>query len=249
VKNRGTTLIELVIVLAVVGVAGTWAFKPEWLPGTAARRAKKSQEATQQVQSATQRVDDATRHQVEEMSAGLTAIGKANDQAPESPSKDFISLEVPYLIGLSPFKASAAALLNAERRRAAVMEGERDEARRLYQQAYNRAEQLERERNQAVAALARANEARREIDQQYAEIAAAEHARTTQLMGAAVIIILVGAAYLWLRFHSVSLSSVGKMAADIRGGRNPLDAIDAYVDDRLHETVRHHAKLAQDVKG
>lgn len=245
-NRRGA--IETVLLLVLAGLGLFAAARPELIPGTAAHRAKRSAQATQAVSSATQRVADAHQRQGEEVSAGLTSIGRANEAAPSSPAKDFIAQEVPFLLGVSPYKASPAALVAAEQRRAAVMQGERDEARRLYAQAYDRADQLQRERDAATAALARAQRERQRVDQELAEAAAAEHARSLQLAGALLAAGAVAAAFFWLRFHSISLPAMGRIVADVRAGESPLQVFDRYIDHRLHPKVRSAAKLATEPK-
>jgi hypothetical protein len=225
-KARAFTGIEVLIVLAVIGAA-TFAIKPSLFPG-ASRRAAQSTQATAAVEAA-------TTAQGATVAAGLTQIGTANTAAPSSPSRDFVSREVPYLLSMLP-APGAQALLEAEKRRVAVMEGRAEEARRLYESAAARAEQLQRERDAALAA-------RHAADLALEQAAAAEHARTMQAAGAAVLALLFLAGWVWLKFHSVGIGHLGQLAADLKTpGVNPLAALDAIVDHRLHDKVKRAAK-------
>lgn len=244
IHRSGVALLTVLIYVAVAGIAGVWALKPDLLPGTAAHRAKKSTQATQRVEAATDKADAAIKAQVEEVAAGLTKIGEANATAPESPARDFIGMEVPFLLGVSPYKASPQALIAAERRRAAVMEGERDEARRLYQKEAERTEQLQRDRDRALALLATARLERERIDGELREAVAAEHVRTMQFIGAAVVAVLALAAWGYARLYSITPRSLGAIAADVRSGVNPIHALDTHLAPWLHSVVHREARLA-----
>jgi hypothetical protein len=117
------------------------------------------------------------------------------------------------------------------------MEGRLDEARRLYDASAKQAERLQRERDEALAA-------RRSADLALEQAAAAEHARTVQAMVAALVALLAGAAWLYARFYSISPSSLGKVTADIRGGANPIAALDTHLAPWLHARVRRASQLA-----
>lgn len=224
-RNSGEAVIIVLVALSLLGL-GTWMVKPSWFPG-ASKRAASSTAATAALVAAT----DA---QGASAAAGVATIGKANAEAPASPSKDFITREVPAVLSKLP-PPDPIALLEAEKRRSAVMEGRADEARRLYETEAKRSERLQAERDEALAA-------RRDADLAMEKAAAAEHARTMQLMGALALLLVAGAVVVWIKRGSVGVQKLGKMAADIRAGENPLTVLDRYVDERLHAKVQRVAK-------
>ena len=135
-SRRAFTGLEVMAVVALIG-ALTWAVAPQLFPG-ASKRAKASGKATAAVEQTTAAVDKATEAQGGAVAAGLTQIGTANASGPASPSRDFVSREVPHLLSMLP-PPSPADLLAAESRRLAVMEGRVKEARDLYETAAARA--------------------------------------------------------------------------------------------------------------
>jgi len=226
-KTRGLTGIEVLIALAILG-AGAWFVKPSLFPG-ASKRAANSTQATAQL-------EQATNAQGASAAASVAKIGEANAAAPASPARDFIAREIPVALARLP-TPDAIALIEAEKRRAAVMEGRLDEARRLYEASAKQAEKLQRERDEALAA-------RRSADLALEQAAAAEHARTVQAIVAAGIALLAASAWLYARFYSISPATLGKVAADIRGGANPIAALDTHLAPWLHAKVRREAQLA-----
>jgi type II secretory pathway pseudopilin PulG len=224
---KAMTGIEVLAVLALIGVV-TWLVKPSLLPG-ASRNAAQSTTATARVE-ATTHAQDATA------AASVVKIGEANATAPASPAKDFISQEVPVALASLP-APDPIALLAAEKRRSAVMEGRADEARKLYETAAKHAAQLQTERDNALAE-------RRAVDLKLETAAAAEHARTVQFMGAAVIALLFAAAWLYAKIYGIHPEDAGRIIASIRGGQDPIQAFDTYLAPRLHKAVRTAAKLA-----
>lgn len=240
---KAFALIEVLLVMAVVAVAGTWAVKPDLIPGTEAHRAKQAAKATQAVNDATAKVDTATQKQGSAVAASVTKISEANANAPASPSRDFIASESSLALSMLP-APDAINLAEAERRRAAVMQGERDEARRLYELASKKADQLQQERDEALRRRDLAVLDRQHIDQQYAELAAAEHARTMQAIGfgsvSVVALLIIG----YLKLYGIGPSTLGKMVADIRGGADPIQTFDTHLAPWLHTHVSTAAKLA-----
>jgi len=241
-SRRAFTGLEVMAVVALIG-ALTWAVAPQLFPG-ASKRAKASGNATAAVEQTTAAVDKATEAQGGAVAAGLTQIGTANASGPASPSRDFVSREVPHLLSMLP-APSPADLLAAESRRLAVMEGRVKEARELYETAAARGAALQSERDAALAARDAAQAARREVDGKLVAAAAAEHARTVQAIGAVSLAVVLGAGWLWLKFHSVGIAGLGQLAADLKTpGVNPLAVLDAIVDRRLHAKVSRAAKLS-----
>lgn len=237
---RAFTGLEVMVALAVLG-ALTWAVAPQMFPG-ASRRAKDSGKATAAVEQTTAAVDRATAAQGGAVAAGLTQIGTANAAAPASPSRDFVGREVPHLLTMLP-APSPADLLAAESRRVAVMEGRAEEARRLYETAAARAAALQSERDAALAARDTAQAERRAVDEKLVAAAAAEHARTVQLGAALLLAAVLGAGWLWLKFHSVGKHGLAVLANDLRDHPPSLAALDSIVDERLKPGVRNLAKI------
>jgi hypothetical protein len=225
-NSRGIAPALILIGLAVVGAA-TWLFAPKLVHG-ASRRAAASTEATANLETA-------TNAQGASAAASVAKIGEANTQAPASPAKEFIAREVPVAMSRLP-APDPVELLQAEKRRAAVMEGQLEESRRLYEGAAKQSATLQRERDEALAA-------RRAADLAIEQAAAAEHARTTQAVGAGLIALLAVAGWLYLKFNSVGIPTLGKFAADVRAGTNPIAALDAIVDQRHHAKIERFARL------
>ena len=223
----GEAVTVVVLVVALIGV-GAWLFKPSLFPG-ASRRAQQSTQTTAQLVAATDAQGAAA-------AASVVKIGEANAAAPASPARDFITREVPVALARLP-APDPRELLEAERRRAAIMEGRLEEARRLYEQSAKASARLQQERDEALAA-------RRAADLALEQAAAAEHARTVQLVGAALVALLLLAAWIYSKVYSIGPDTLGRIAADIRAKVDPLAALDTHLAPRLHPRVRRAAKLA-----
>jgi hypothetical protein len=230
VNARGETTLVVLVVLAVAGLG--WITVPKWLDKRQ-RQAEASQQATMQLL-------EAQRAQGASAAAGVTQIATANALAPESPARAFIAREADLTLTKLPAPA-AAEVAQAEARRLAVMEGRLNEANRLYVTAHERADQLARDLARAVAAREAADRALLEA------AAAARAAERTQriMMGVAA---LVGVLWLYAYLTRLGPSSLGKIAADIRGGSHPVAALDFHVPDWLKPQVRRAAKLEMEIK-
>lgn len=230
-SNKGLTGIEVVLIVAALGALG-WFAAPKLFHG-ASRRADNSAKATQQL-------EQATNAQGSSAAASVAMIGTAAGMAASSPAVDFIRREVPVALAKLP-APDPTALIQAEQRRVAVMEGKLDEARRLYEQESKRAARLQEERDEALAA-------RRQADVALQEAAAAERARTVQ--AAALGFLAVFAVTLWVfaKLNGISPRTLGQMAADIRAGDKASEVIDRYVPVRLWSKVKREAQLHTDLK-
>lgn len=227
-KHRGSALL---IVLAILAVAtgGAWLVKPSLFPGES-RRASNSTKTTEQLIAATDR-------QGAVVAASLVKIGEANGEAPPSPQKSFIAQETTLALTLLP-AANAMALIEAERRKVAVLEGNLNESRRLYESAATNAARLQRERDAAIAS-------KRESDDALQQAAAAHHAQTLLFIGAGIIAILALAVAAYLKFYGVGPSALGNLMHDIKSGVALEHAFDAAIPKRLHGAVAKHRKLSQ----
>lgn len=230
-NRKGVAAVVVIAVVAVLGLVG-WITKPSLFPGASKRAAASTQ--------ATARVETAVNAQGASAAASVVKIGEANAVAPASPAKDFISKEVPIALGRLP-APDPQELLAAEKRRAAVMEGQLDEARRLYEAASKQSSQLQHERDAALAE-------RHNVDLKLEQAAAAEHARTVQLMGASLFAVLALAAWAYLKIYHVSPATLGLMAAEIRAGENPIQALTHNLAPRHHARIARAAQLATPLK-
>lgn len=226
-RNKAFTLVEILVVVAVIGAAGTFLFPKVFNKDS--RNADKSQKATQELIAAQEKKES-------NIAASVTAIGQANSDAPDSKEKEFIAKEVPLVLSqLSP--ADAQKLFEATARRAAVAEGNLELVNKLYGKATKDAMDLTKE-------LAQAKEERRQVDLQLSEAAAyklgAERAKMA--MGAAIAVLVLALAY--IKIYSISPGSLGNIVADIRAGSNPIQAIDTHLGPRLHSKVQRAARLA-----
>lgn len=243
-RNRGEATL---IVLAVVAGAGLVV----WLGGTKlfygdSRRAKQSQEATVRIERAAEQVDAAAQKQAATAAASVVEIGRAAATAPASPEKEFIVREVPVALANLP-APDAAALLEAERRRVAVMEGRVEEVSRLYGEAAKRNEQLSAEvaaaRSERDAALAE----RRAIDAKLAEVAAQRLGAQRVQLALAALVVLALAGWAYAKFFGISPATLGRIAAEVRAGVNPIAAMDTHLAPWTQRAVRKHAQLATDL--
>lgn len=225
--RRGVTGIEVIVVVAILGLA-TYFVAPQLLPG-ASKRAKTSTETTNGLIKAVDGQEAAA-------AASVTKIGEANQLAPDSPAKTFIGREVPLTLSyLRP--PDPKALLEAEKRRVAVMEGNLEEARKLYTAA------MEQSAKQA-AKLELAIAAKRDSDLALEKAAAAEHARTVQFYAAAAVAVLLLGLYVYTRLYHVSPEVLGVMRAEMTKGKNPIQVITDNLAPRHYKRISKAAKLA-----
>jgi hypothetical protein len=230
-KTRAFTGIEIVLAVALLGV-GTWLFAPKFLPG-ASKRAALSVVTTHELVAAKDAPAAAN-------AASLTVIGRALADVPDSPATRFVRNEVPIMLARSP-APDPMELVASEKRRTAFVEGKLDEQRLLTAAAMKDSAAM-------AGRVAKAELAKQASDQALVESAAAEHARTVQLAGMALIALLAAAAWVWLKFHSVGIPSLGQLAADLRSGVDPIAALSAIVDERNHAKVQQFAQLATPLK-
>lgn len=245
-KHSGETLTIVVLVLSLLGV-GVFAFKPSWLPG-ASRRAAKSTEATAAVKDATAAVDKAVRAQGAAAAAIGVEIGVANRLAPDSPSKSYIERDLTLLASLLP-PPDQSAQLAAQARRIAVMEGNLDEARRLYESNSKEISRLQKEKAAAEAARAAADAARQAADLEVEKAAAADHARSMQMwvIGGIALLFLFG--WIYRGMYSVGPEAIAKIKRNVLDGEDANVAIDTWLGPRMFKRIKERVKqLAPDHK-
>lgn len=230
-RVRGEATVLIIVAVAAVALLG-FVVKPSWFPGASKRAA--------QATKATANLVSAVNEQSAVAAASATQIGVANTLAPDSPSKEFITREVPVLLSrLQP--PDPKELIEAEKRRTAVMEGKLDVALKLYGESAKKSERLQAERDEAIAK-------RQASDLAAEKAAAAEHAARLQSMGLALVALLILGVYIYSRIYSITPATLGKIAADVRSGIPPIQALDANVAPRFFARVQRAAKLATDFK-
>jgi len=211
-KNSGVAPLIVVAVLAVLGGVGLFAFKPKALH-KASQNAETSTEATAAL-------IEATKKQGAEAAASVVKIGEANAQLPGSALTTFIAKEVALTLTKLP-APDAQALLAAEQRKVAVLEGKVDTINILYGDALKRADELEQARQKAVSARQAAD---LKLEQAAAEQLGAERQRNQMIVLVVVVVVL----YLYVKFTHFSPSAIAGAIADIRKGTyaDPVTALD-----------------------
>ena len=220
--RRGEGTLILVVLLAAVAAYALP--KPKFLSGES-RRAEASKEATAEVVAAVEEVKKAEEAKGAKVAASLQQIGVANTDAPDSPQKDFIGREISHVSPLLP-PPDYEALLAAEQRRLAVTQGRLELADQLYNKASKENEKLLRQVEKLEQDYQRAVALRREADMRLSEAAAAVRAREQVIGGLLGICVLLGVLYFVAKVNGVSLRSLAVAAADIRGGEQPIQALD-----------------------
>lgn len=228
-STRGEVTTTTVIAIVALGaLVGLWAM-PKFFHG-ASRRAHASTVATA-------KLEEATKAQGSAAAASVAKIAEANAQAPDSPAKEFVASEAPLALTFLP-PPDPDKLLEAERRRAAVMEGKYEEAQALYAQAYKRAEKLQAERDEALAA-------RRAADLALERAAAAEHAGLIRQIGLGAIVLLVAAGWIWARVNGLSLKNLTTWAYQVKQGEDPIVAMDGKLSPRLQQIIAEKVAVLQ----
>ena len=225
-SERGAVSLVVVAVVAIMSVFGTW-FMTSKRTDTQSKQAKAQMEATAAANEA-QRKIGATA------AASATQIGVAAGMAPESPANNFIKREITSVLGMLP-APDPVALLEAERRRVAVMEGQLKEADRLYGIQSKQVVELQANVQEARAAQDAANLAA-------AESAAVALAAKQQRFIFIVVAILFAAAFVWRWINSVSPNALAEMRVDMLNGVKPVAAMDSALNRLLQKKISKLAK-------
>lgn len=226
-RNKGFAWLPVIVILSLIGTS-VIVLKPKILDGESKRAAAST--------AATEAVEKAETAKGASAAAGVVKIGEANTEAPESPSKSFIAREVPVVLAKLP-SPDPMALIEAEKRKNAVMQGRMEEASLLYTAEAKRSAQLQKERDEAIAE-------RKAIDLKLEQTAALHlgEARQRNIMIAAVVVLAAG--LIWVKFTNISPRSLGRALADIRAGENPVNALDVHLPPWLHASVKKASQLA-----
>lgn len=230
-KSQRAEAITIVLLAIVLLGGGLFVLKPKFLSGDSRRAATSA--------ATTAALETATTAQGASAAASVATIGRANADAPASPSKEFIAREVPVALAKLP-APDPLELLAAEKRRSAVMEGRALEANRLYEGAAKHAAQLQTERDRALVA-------RQHADTALQEAAAARLAaeRQANMFIAVCVVLALGWAY--TKIYSINPASLGAAAAGIRSGEDPLAALARVTAPWMHSRIHTAAKLATDI--
>ena len=238
-RGETTVLLLALVALAALGFVA-W---PKFFHGDT-KRAEKSAEATLAVNTTTDALVEVERLRAATAAASVVKIGEANTESPDSPSKNFVAREVPVALANLP-APDPHALLAAEKRKVAVMEGRVAESAALYRAALGRAEQLVSERDEARHALDLARIERAQVDSELAEVAAARRAAEQQKRLFIIFAAVAAGLWLWAKLTHFSPWQQAKAVADLRSGTyaDPVDAIDVAASPLQQFVVRFFVRL------
>jgi hypothetical protein len=225
-RDGGFAPLVVVVVLAALGLTA-YVAKPKIFHGET-RRAEAAAVATK-------KVEDATDRQSAVAAASVVKIGEANAAAPASPAKDFIAREVPVALASLP-APDAQALLEAERRKSAVMEGRAVEAESLYVAALKRANALGQEKAEAIRQAERAN-----VD--LLNAAAAHRAAEQERNGFVLVAVACAALYVYVKITHVSPGALAEAVRDIKANVHPIQALDSVMTRTQQGVVKVINKL------
>lgn len=199
--NRGEAVTIVLIVLGLLGVL--FVTKPKWLSGDSKRAATSTKTTEAVVVASDKRGATAA--------ASVVKIGEANATAPESPEKAFIAREVPVALSLLP-PPDQTALIEAERRKVAVLSGKLEQITPLYDLALKKSDSLGKDLAKAIAAKRASDLA---LEQEAAERLGAERTRNWAILA----VVLAGGLYLYVKFTHVSPGAMATIVSDLR---NPV---------------------------
>jgi hypothetical protein len=227
-KVQGIAALGVIGIIAGLGLIAGWVLKPSLFPG-ASKRAAVSTKTTEELIKATD-------HMAAAAAANVVLMARENANTPDTPSKDFINREAEVALSRLP-APDPKELIEAEKRRVAILQGKLDVAMKLYNKAAETSAKLQVEKDEAVAA-------KRESDTALEKAAAAEHARTMQLVGAGVVVFILFAGFVYLKLHSIGPGTMGQIVARIRQGEQPVALFDEYLPKFLQKKVNREARLS-----
>lgn len=203
------------------------------------RDAKASVEASAEVEKRHSEALAAEQAKGAKAAASVQQIGVAAGQLPDSPQREFIAREASLVIPPLLPAPDPKALIEAERRRVAILEGKLQLADRLYADATKDNAALIARATKAEAKLAAALAERRETDTRLVEAAAYSRGKDAVIAALAAIIVLCVAGWIFAKLNGIGPRTLGMMSADLRAGHNPQEVLDRYVPVRLWKSVRH----------
>lgn len=226
-SHKGAIAAGYLIALGVVALVGLFVAKPKVLSGDS-KRADAAVETTK-------KLEDATKKNDAMVAASVTKIGEANSEAPDSKQKEFIAREIMVALGLLPAPDNQG-LIDAEKRKVAVLSGQVEQINKLYREALKNNEQLMREKDEAVAA-------KHESDQKIVEAAAERLGMERQRNLTLAIIAIVIIAFIYVKVTHFSPAKIGEVVADIKRGVHPITALDTVASQLQQKIVNKVSKL------
>ena len=208
------------------------------------REAENSKDASAAVEAAVAKERAANERQGAVVAASLNQMGVAAGQLPDSPQKTFLVREGAFISPLLP-APSPKALLEAERRRVAILEGKLEQADKLYRDAAKGNAELLADNAKLRARLSTALSERREADAALAESAAFQRGKDYAIAVLAAIVVLCVLGWVFARLNGINTRTLGMMSADIRAGHDPQEVLDRYIPVRLWRSVKKERNRAQ----
>ncbi len=216
-NSRGAATLLILGIVVLLG-GGAWGIsKTKWFHGES-KRAKTSTDTTADLIAAKDK-------QSAVAAASVVKIGEANQVAPESPSRSFIAREVPVALASLP-PPDADALLAAERRKAAVLEGRLVEADRLYGDAIKLAGEYQRAAERAISAKRASDLA---LEQAAAETRGAEQNQFWLTLLAIAVVLL----WAWTKLTHASPLALSRFVQDVKSGTGETNPTVAAMDGAL----------------
>lgn len=219
-NNRGAIPVIYFVAVGLAAVVALFVAKPKFLHGESNRAATSTQ--------TTEQLIDTTKKQGAEAASSVTKIGEANATAPDSKEKEFIAKEVPVALSKLP-APDPLALLEAEKRKNAVLTGNIEATNSLYDKAMKHADELEQKYTAAVAAK-RGSDLK--LEQVAAEHLGAERTKDQMILLAAIAVGL----YLYVKFTHLSPAATAEMVADMKAKGLDISHIDS-VTTRLQQLI------------
>jgi len=225
-NRKGIAPIIILVTLSVLA-ATAWVAKPKIFHGET-KRAKAAETAATNLQA----VDN---KQGAVAAASVVKIGEANAIAPDSPAKNFIAKEVPVALANLP-TPDPQALIEAEKRKNAELQGRLNEANYLYASALKNASELQRQKEAALAASKRSLEALNEA-------AAAHRAAQRQRDLAILAVVAVLALYVYAKITGLGAGSIAAVVSDVKAGVHPIQALDTVTNTLQQKIIKALVKL------
>jgi len=171
-KNNNHAAVQLAVVVCILlaGALGLVTLKPKKLHGES-RRAKESTEATAELIAASKEKETALKRKSAEAAASVEIIGGVVGTLPDTPEKSFLTQET-KVVSSKLESPDPAALLEAEKRKVAVLGGQIELTQKLYGRAFEHAKELEERVVKAEARAATAETQRAAIDLKLEQAAA-----------------------------------------------------------------------------
>lgn len=229
-----TTVLLVVSLVALAGWIGPKVLPSVFDKGT--RQADQSADASAQVEQAVAKAVDAEQKKGAVVAASVAQIGVAAGQLPDSPQRTFIVRESGWVAPLLP-PPDPVALLAAERRRVAILEGKLELADKLYAAAAKDNAATLARAVKAEARVVKELSDRREVDTELAETAAYARGKDAVIGVLFALAALCGIGWFVARKTSLPKLALAHMANRAREGQTAMDVIDGVVPDTWHDEI------------